>query len=249
MASVTSIVTFADAEIRYVSVVESACPSPFGLIASGSVASASMASGAVPPPALNVPTAGRAEPAEIVQPYAPRGNPAESHVQSTAVPEPVPRAISVPVEPAIATAQLWDWDETRPDAKGGARNRRSWVEDLRAPEGSRSRRDRAEPSVEDVARAGGESGIAVPGDAVQQDGDAARVAVAATGDEGEERRRVDVREVEPPGDESRDRFLRSRRTGRTFSYVPRSAIPTEPVLKPIACAPITLRSMPPKRPS
>ena len=32
-------------------------------------------------------------------------------------------------------------------------------------------------------------------------------------------------------------------------YVPRSAIPTDPVLKPSACAPMTLRSIPPYRPS
>ena len=106
IASVTSIVTFAEAESRYVSVVASACPSPFGLIASGSAARASIASGAAPPPARSVPEAGRAAPAEIVHVYEPAGAPAESHVQSTAVPVPPPRATSAPLAPVKATVQL-----------------------------------------------------------------------------------------------------------------------------------------------
>ena len=42
-------------------------------------------------------------PAAIVQVYAPAGVPPDSHVQSTAVPVPAPRATSTPVELVIAT--------------------------------------------------------------------------------------------------------------------------------------------------
>ena len=37
--------------------------------------------------------------------------------------------------------------------------------------------------------------------------------------------------------------------GAVLPYVPRSAMPTDSVLKPRACAPITFLSTPPKRPS
>ena len=63
------------------------------------------------------------------------------------------------------------------------------------------------------------------------------------------RGRIDVREVEPPRDEPRDRVLRRGATAAASPYVPRSAMPTEPVLNPSACAPTTFRSIPPKRPS
>ena len=211
--SVTCTVTFADAEIRYVSVVASAWPSAFGLIASGSAARASIASGAAPPPARNVPTAGRALPAETVQPYEPAGNPAESHVQSTAVPVPVPRATSVRTGALDRDGPGLRLGQTCADSDRGARNARPRIEDLRSTDAARSRCDRAEPPVEDVAGAGGESRISVPRDPVQQHGDAARVAVTAAGDEREKRGRVDVGEVEPPGDDLGDRLL--RRDGRS----------------------------------
>ena len=77
----------------------------------------------------------------------------------------------------------------------------------------------------------------------------ARVALAASGDDGREARRVDVGEVEPPREQPRDRVLARPATARAPVRVPSSATPTDPVLKPRACAPTTLRSTPPNRPS
>ena len=55
-------------------------------------------------------------------------------------------------------------------------------------------------------------------------------------------------DVEPPRQQVDERPA-LRGVGSADSYVPTSAIPTEPVLKPPAWAPMTFRSIPPPRPS
>ncbi len=57
-----------------------------------------------------MPVAGRAAPAAIVHRYEPAGTPAESQVQSTAVPVPEPRATSAPAPVVTTTVQGWDCD-------------------------------------------------------------------------------------------------------------------------------------------
>ena len=56
--------------------------------------------------------------------------------------------------------------------------------------------------------------------------------------------RIDVREIEPPRDQLGERGLRGALIG-LLCPSPIRAMPTLPVLKPSACAPPTLRVMPP----
>ena len=96
-----------------------------------------------------------------------------------------------------------------PDEPAEAAGHLGLVE-LRQADRLRLRRDRVELRVEEVAGARRQARVAMPGDGAQDDGDAGAVALAAARDEGERRDGIDVREVEPPGEE-----LLERRLGRS----------------------------------
>jgi len=77
---------------------------------------------------------------------------------------------------------------------------------------------------------------------------ACREAVAAARDHRGAAERVDVGDVEPPGDEVHEASCAAGVRGASEPF-PITAMPTLPALKPSVCAPITGRSMPPARPS
>ncbi len=88
------------------------------------------------------------------------------------------------------------------------------LEDLQPSDVASGRRDRAEARIQRVAGALGEARVAVAGDRAQENRDPALVALAAARDVREEGRRIDVGEIEPPGDESSDGVLGRGRRGR-----------------------------------
>ena len=71
--------------------------------------------------------------------------------------------------------------------------------------------DAREQVVERRARAVREAGVAVAGDGAEEDGQPRREARVAAGDERLGRRRVDMREIEPPGEQLRERRAGVRR--------------------------------------
>src|SRR5262249_2824987 len=81
----------------------------------------------------------------------------------------------------------------------------AWLEDLRPAEPPSRCGGRPGLRVERTTWAFREARVAVAGNRVQQHRNPARVALATSGDVGEEGGRIDVRQVEPPGDEALDR--------------------------------------------
>ena len=82
--------------------------------------------------------------------------------------------------------------------------------ELRQPDPRDLAGDRVEQVVERRARAVGEAGVAMTGDGAQEDGQTRAEAGVAAGDERLRRGRVDVRDVEAPGEERGQRAARLR---------------------------------------
>ena len=215
-------------------------PSPFGETVSGSPARPVIASATAPPPI--VPAAGvRSWP-------GPDRVRVASRRHQGRVPAPVDLAAVAGRRHERASRCVVDvdgrgsgWKGARGSERCLARCRSSSARRASAGRAPRVAADRREQLVErgawTVREVRCRDGLRRPGGTRATP----RGSGVAAGDERERRRRVDVSDVEPPGEEPAR--ARRRACGRAprARTLPSTATPTEPVLKPSAWAPTTLR--------